>query len=385
MYPQFFGFDKLPFRLRPDPDFLYSGDEYLRARTQVLDDLRGRSRIVLLTGQAGVGKTLLLEEVLREIGGQFGLCRINQPHISATELVQALLLQLGAPPADPDANGARPFTELAASLRSIAAREATPLLVIDDAQWLTGATLRTFGDILARAPRLKILLAVRSGQQLRIEDFASRTGIPEEPRGIELHPFSAEAAKSYIERRLAVAGAGAKELFEADAYAMIYQHTGGAARLINVLCDAALHAACMRASGHVGAAEISVATQDSRWPEAVARDKASTAAATEKDAAAAPAAYAELLVTHGAEHIASWPLRPGRLSIGRAADNEVQLKAPYVSRHHCQVVTVGNVSTIEDLGSVNGLCVNGKVVKRQVLQHEDRIALGEHALTYLVN
>jgi general secretion pathway protein A len=385
MYPQFFGFDKLPFRLRPDPDFLYSGDEYLRARAQVLDDLRGRSRIVLLTGQAGVGKTLLLEEVLREIGGQFGLCRINQPHISATELVQALLLQLGAPPADPDANGARPFTELAASLRSIAAREATPLLVIDDAQWLTGATLRTFGDILARAPRLKILLAVRSGQQLRIEDFASRTGIPEEPRGIELHPFSAEAAKSYIERRLAVAGAGAKGLFEADAYAMIYQHTGGAARLINVLCDAALHAACMRASGHVGAAEISVATQDSRWPEAVARDKASPAAATEKDAAAAPAAYAELLVTHGAEHIASWPLRPGRLSIGRAGDNEVQLEARYVSRHHCQVVTVGNVSTIEDLGSVNGICVNGKVVKRHVLQHEDRIALGEHTLSYLVN
>jgi predicted component of type VI protein secretion system len=117
----------------------------------------------------------------------------------------------------------------------------------------------------------------------------------------------------------------------------------------------------------------------------VARDKASPAAATEKDAAAAPAAYAELLVTHGAEHIASWPLRPGRLSIGRAADNEVQLKAPYVSRHHCQVVTVGNVSTIEDLGSVNGICVNGKVVKRHVLQHEDRIALGEHALTYLAN
>jgi general secretion pathway protein A len=384
MYPQFFGFDKLPFRLRPDPDFLYSGHEYLRARTKVLDDLRGRSRVVLLTGPAGVGKTLLLEEVLREVGGQFGLCRINQPHISATELIQALLLQLGAPPADADANRARSFTELAASLGSIAARETTPLLIIDDAQWLTGATLRAFGDILARVPRLKILLAVRSGQQLRIEDFASRTGILEEPRRTELHPFSAVAARSYIERRLAVAGGGAKELFEADAYAMIYQHTGGAARLINVLCDAALHAACLRASGHVGAAEISVATQDSRWPEAVARDKASPSAATEKDAAAAPAAHAQLLVSHGAEHIATWPLRPGRLSIGRAADNELQLEARYISRHHCQVVTVGNVSTIEDLGSVNGLSINGKVVKHHVLQHSDRITLGEHALTYLV-
>jgi general secretion pathway protein A len=385
MYPQFFGFDKLPFRLRPDPDFLYPGHEYLRARAQVLDDLRGRARVVCLTGPAGVGKTLLIDDVLREIGGQFGLCRINQPHISASELIQALLLQLGGSSADADANNARPLAELAASLGSVAAREAAPLLIIDDAQWLSAATLRAFGDILARAPRLKVLLAVRSGRQAPIEDFASRTGITEEPRRVELHPFSAEAAKAYIERRLAVAGGGGKELFEADAYAMIYQHTGGAARLINVLCDAALHAACMRVSGHVGAAEISVATQDSRWPEALARDKAGPSAAADQDAATAPAAPAQLLISRAGELIGTWPLRPGRISIGRAADNELQLDARYISRHHCHVTTVGNVSTIEDLGSVNGLCVNDKVVTHHILQHEDRITLGEHLLTYMEN
>jgi general secretion pathway protein A len=385
MYPQFFGFDKLPFRLRPDPDFLYPGPEYLRARAKLLDDLRGRSRVVLLTGPAGVGKTLLLEDVLREIGGQFALCRINQPHISASELIQALLLQLGGSSADTDADRARPFPELAATLGSVAAREAAPLLIIDDAQWLSGATLRAFGDILARAPRLKLLLAVRNGQQAYIEDFASRTGISEEPRRVELHPFSADAAKSYIERRLAVAGGAGKELFEADAYAMIYQHTGGAARLINVLCDAALHAACMRVSGHVGTAEISVATQDSRWPEALARDRAAPSAAAEKEATTAPAAPAQLLISHAGELIGTWPLKPGRISIGRAADNELQLDARYISRHHCQVVTVGNVSTIDDLGSVNGICVNGKVVTHHILQHQDRIMLGEHVLTYLEN
>ena len=386
MYPQFFGFDKLPFRLRPDPDFLYSGQEYLRARTTLIDDLRGKSRIVLLSGPAGVGKTLLLEDALREVGGQFSLCRINQPRISATELLQALLLQLGAPSPDGDADRVRPFAELAASLGT-ATREAAPLLIIDDAQWLNGATLRAFGDILARAPRLKILLAFRPGLELRAETFAARAGFSEKPRQIELHPFSAEATKSYIERRLAVAGGAGKELFEADAYAMIHQHTGGAARLINVLCDAALHTACMRASGHVGPAEISLATQDSRWPEAVARDKAIPSAAAESEAppAAAAAAHARLLVSRGSVEIASWPLTPGRISIGRAADNEVQLEARYISRHHCLVETVGDVSTIEDLGSVNGISVNGKPVKHHILQHEDRIALGEHALTYLVN
>jgi len=183
-----------------------------------------------------------------------------------------------------------------------------------------------------------------------------------------LQPFSAEAASLTSNGGLPSPGGGAKELFEAERLAMIYQHTGGAARLINVLCDAALHAACLRASGHVGAGRNIGRHPGSRWPEAVARDKANPAPAEKErpprpPQSNAPAAHAQLLVSHRAEHIAAWPLRPGRISIGRAADNEVQLEARYVSRHHCQVVTVGDVSTIEDLGSVNGMSVNGKVVK----------------------
>jgi general secretion pathway protein A len=385
MYPQFFGFDKLPFRVRPDPDFLYSGPEYLRARAGVLAALRGNSRVVLFSGPPGVGKTLLLEDVLAEIAGQFALCRINQPHISATELLQALVMQLGSP-SGTDANRARLFTELAASLNAAGTRDAPPLLVIDDAQLLAGATLLTFGDILAAARRLKILLVARSDQQPRNDGLAARVGVVEKPREVHLGALSADGAKAYIEHRLAVAGGSGKEVFTADAYAMIFQHTGGAARLINVLCDAALHAACLRASGHVSAAEILLATQDARWPDAVARDKAGPGAPTPNAPTLGPAAAsAQLLVNHRRQHIATCALEPGRISIGRALDNELRIDAPFISRHHCQVVTVGNVSTIEDLGSVNGISVNGKLVKQHVLQHADQIMLGEHVLTYVVS
>src|ERR1700730_15369090 len=87
MYPQFFGLDKLPFRLRPDPDFLYAGDGYMRARAQLITALRSEARAVLLMGPPGVGKTLLLEALLSETSGQFAVCRINQPHLPATALV----------------------------------------------------------------------------------------------------------------------------------------------------------------------------------------------------------------------------------------------------------------------------------------------------------
>ena len=377
MYPQFFGFEKLPFRLRPDLDFLYSGHEYRRVRGELLAALSTGPRVVLLTGLPGVGKTLLLEDVLGQAGGQFALCRINQPHVSPAELLQALLLQFGAHSFDLNTGMPGLMTELAAAIGGVDTRGATPLLVVDDAQLLAGTTLHMLEDILSCAPRLKILLAAQSRPRPGPFDLAALIPVAESPRRVHLKALSAEETTAYVERRLALVGVGGKGLFTADAYAMIFQLAGGTARLINVLCDAALHAACLRASGQVSAAEVRLAVEDSRWSEALGRQDAMVSA----PALEAPA---QLLVRHGTEQLGAWPLKTGRMSIGRAPDNEMRLEKRCVSRHHCHVVTVGNVSTIEDLGSVNGICVNGKAVKRHVLQNRDQIILGEYLLSYLL-
>jgi general secretion pathway protein A len=390
MYPQFFGFHKLPFRLRPDPDFLYLGKEYLLARGAMIAAIRGNTRVVLFLGPPGVGKTLLLDDVLHEISGQFAACRINQPHISATELLQAIVMQLGTTMVEGDSNPTGLLSEVASALDAAGSRAASPMLVVDDAHLLTGSTLVTIGDLLSRAPRLKLLLAGRNDLEQDGGDLVARVVVAQKPRLVQLSPLGAGGAKAYVEHRLKVAGGGGKELFTADAHAMIFQHTAGSPRLINVLCDAALHAACLRASGQVNAAEISVATQDARWPEALAREKARPGVDSQVELAAAtepeePAdAIAQLQVSHRKEHIATLPVATGRISIGRASDNELRLEASFVSRHHCQIVTVGSVSTIEDLGSVNGIVVNGKTVKQHVLRHADQIVVGEHVLTYLV-
>jgi pSer/pThr/pTyr-binding forkhead associated (FHA) protein len=122
-------------------------------------------------------------------------------------------------------------------------------------------------------------------------------------------------------------------------------------------------------------------------PAAVENSTADDAAAPAEQAPAEASEprsrMAALVVTHLQQHITTWPLTAGRISIGRATDNELRLDAPYISRHHCQVVTVGNVSTIEDLDSVNGISVNGKLAKLHVLRHADQIALGQHVLTYV--
>jgi hypothetical protein len=145
----------------------------------------------------------------------------------------------------------------------------------------------------------------------------------------------------------------------------------------------------------VGAAEILAATQDSCWPEAVARSKGTFLTAVEPVAEPAdpdpppatesrPQARAQLIVRHHTEQIAAVPLAEGVLGIGRSPDNGLCLDARYVSRRHCRVVTMGSRSTIEDLGSINGIAVNGIAVRKHVLRHADEITIGEHLLTYVV-
>ncbi|MDP9087803.1 MAG: FHA domain-containing protein [Pseudomonadota bacterium] len=390
VYPQFFGLNKLPFRLRPDAEFVYAGTEYARARSRLKGGLREAARVLLLLSNPGLGKTLLLDEAIQtlEAEADWTLCRIKQPRISSKEFLEAFVLQIGASTGG-DENRAGSYAELLVRIDAIGAQKLKPLLIVDDAHLLPPTAATALSEILKRVSNIKIVLSGRPGMGL--EEMAVRFLGGEQTRIIELAPLSQSETKAYIEHRLSIAGGGNRELISADAYAMIYQHTAGTPRLINALCDAALHSACLRASGQLSSAEVLLATQDARWAEAVARDRAGSSATAgqagvreHSDASAVEPVIAQLVVSVGDKTLATWPLRPGRVSIGRAPDNEFRLDTRVVSRHHCQVTTVNSVSTVEDLESINGISVNGKVTKRHVLQHADQIQLGDHTLTYLL-
>jgi pSer/pThr/pTyr-binding forkhead associated (FHA) protein len=84
----------------------------------------------------------------------------------------------------------------------------------------------------------------------------------------------------------------------------------------------------------------------------------------------------------GEQLVRELELQPGRTIIGRTPDNDLQTKSKFVSRHHAQVVTDLQHSTIEDLNSTNGLFLKSNRVKRYKLSDGDTIQLGEHKLIY---
>jgi type II secretory pathway predicted ATPase ExeA len=96
MYLKFFGLQRLPFRLRPDREFLHLDAAYAALREALVQALGREGSIIVLTGQAGVGKTVLLESALDELRESRIALRISQPQMSPDELVRAIGEQLRA-------------------------------------------------------------------------------------------------------------------------------------------------------------------------------------------------------------------------------------------------------------------------------------------------
>ncbi len=72
-----------------------------------------------------------------------------------------------------------------------------------------------------------------------------------------------------------------------------------------------------------------------------------------------------------------------RVTIGRAADNDIQVEARFVSRYHAAVVAGPNQTVIEDLGSTNGLLVNGRRVARHLLRDGDVVRVGKSRFRFM--
>jgi hypothetical protein len=90
-----------------------------------------------------------------------------------------------------------------------------------------------------------------------------------------------------------------------------------------------------------------------------------------------------LILGHGGQLLAEFNMSKERYTIGRLPDNDIRIDNPSVSGHHALVINILNDSFLEDLSSTNGTYVNGRIVKKHALQHDDVITVGQHTLRYV--
>jgi type II secretory pathway predicted ATPase ExeA/pSer/pThr/pTyr-binding forkhead associated (FHA) protein len=412
MYIESFKLRELPFRLSPDPEFLFLSKNHSRAKAYMESTIWFTDGFVIITGEIGAGKTTLIETFLHELEKDVVIAQVNQTQVTAVEFLQSVLVQFGI----------NPFkmgkAELLATLNGYLVDQYQSgrkvLLIVDEAQNLSLDTLEEIRMLSGvESTKEKVLRIILAGQP----DLNDKLDSPELVQlaqrvrlRFHLTALSEEDLHGYVLHRLEVAGSNGRRIFAEECYPLLFQYTGGVPRLINTLCDTAMMAAFSAERDHVLLADIRTAIKELGWVEFAARvtprrraptDTAATGqvhgleterrpslaiGATAGDTGKFPALtkpLARLVVVADGRNLGELPLREGRVVVGRTTDNDLQIDSRFVSRHHCQIITKPNACVVEDLNSTNGIVVKSRRVRNHNLNDGDVITIGRHDLIYI--
>jgi type II secretory pathway predicted ATPase ExeA len=402
MYLEPFKLKELPFRLSPDPQFLYLSKQHARAKAYMESTIWFTDGFVVITGEIGSGKTTLIESFLKEVPADVVVAQINQTQVTAMDFLQSVLAQFGFSPFK--MRKAELITTLNNFLIEQYAAGRRVLLIVDEAQNLSMRVLEEIRMLSGvETTKEKVLRIILAGQP-ELNDKLDAPELEQLTQRVRLRfhlqTLSESETRGYIQHRLEVAGAGDRELFAADTFPEIFRYTGGVPRLINTLCDTAMMAAFTGDRDTVTRADIMSAVQELQWVDFAHRPHHHAAEADRlppprpatqdgratHDGRAAPdgrAALARLLVATDGRTVQEIPLRTGRVIVGRTPDNDLHIDSRFISRHHCQVITTPHSCVIEDLNSTNGIFVKSNRVRRHYLNDGDVVLVGKHELIYV--
>ena len=258
MYEDFFGLNDLPFRLTPDPRYLFLSPKHAEALAHLRLGLTESSGFVCITGDIGTGKTTLLRTFLAELGPDVSAAYVFNPALSARELLQRINHELGVPTAGSE-------MELVDALNAhlLAQRRAGRLsvVVVDEAQALSVGLLeqlRLLSNLETTTEKLLRLVLV--GQpQLRTLLVDPELAQLNQRITLRWHigPLGLEETVAYLQHRLAVASDGrATHLFTRPAIALVHRYAKGIPRLVNMIAHRSLLAAFVARRHEVTAASV---------------------------------------------------------------------------------------------------------------------------------
>jgi general secretion pathway protein A len=388
MYLELFKLHELPFRLSPDPQFLYLSKQHARAKAYMESTIWFTDGFVVITGEIGAGKTTLIETFLRELQSDVVVAQINQTQLSPTSFLQTVLVQFGFSPFG------MKKAEVLATLNQFLAEQHSSgrkvLLIVDEAQNLTNRVLEEVRMLSGvETTKEKVLRIILAGQPELNDKLNSPELIQLSQRlrlRFHLTALSKAEMNAYIDHRLEVAGSQGRRIFAEDTYATIYKYTGGVPRLVNTLCDTCLLAAYGKDQDTVSMAELDAAIRELQWVEFASgtnRMKIPNLEHTLPTQVETHHVVGRILLASEGKTVVERELKPGRLVIGRTPDNDLQIDSKFISRHHCQIVTQPDSCLIEDLNSTNGIFVQSKRVRRHNLNDGDVVQVGQHEIMYI--
>jgi type II secretory pathway predicted ATPase ExeA len=302
---QHFGLTQDPFNNEPDLRFFFESASHRDAQRRVERGLRQHKGLTLLTGEGGMGKTLLARLILDSLEEEVfeaTLLVMLPGAADATGILQRFARQLGCE--EPAADRARLLAQIYEQLAIVREDGRHAVLMIDDAQVMTPTVFSELAGLLSLEYEDKRLLSMLFvGSNEMDELVQADPSIP--PRidvRVRLRPFDLENTAAYLAHRLASVSADAS-LLSPPVVEALYKLGGGRPRLLNTLADNALFEAYLAGRRFLepidierAAADLGIAS-DGAAPES----RPSIASPPSQEAGVAPQALVESTATGSPE------------------------------------------------------------------------------------
>jgi general secretion pathway protein A len=383
-YLKHFKLKEQPFRLSPDPDFVYWSKQHSRAKAYMESTIWLADGFVVITGEIGSGKTTLLHSFLGELDDDVVYAVVSQTQLKPKQFLQALLTEFGFKPFD------KKKVELLDMLNMFFIEQYSNgkkvVLIIDEAQNLSKKVLEEIRMLSGiETHKEKVLRIILAGQP-ELKDKLEMKSLKQLMQRVRLRfhigPLDRRELREYVEHRLAIAGRDDKKLFADNVYETLHRYTGGVPRLINTLCDTAL--LCVFADDRkvVEEADILSSANELGWREHETTTGRYRQLSQLSDTTNRGEYLTKIAVRQDNKIIAEYDLFAGSVIVGRSRKNDIFIKSEFVSRRHARLTSDENGCTIVDLNSTNGVVIDEQRVHVHRLQDGDVVSLGIHELIY---
>jgi general secretion pathway protein A len=243
MYLEHFELKDYPFRLTPDTEYLYMSSAHAHAKAYMDYTVWNREGFVVITGEIGCGKTILIKKLLSELQDEnFLVAKIFQTQLDEVELLQSVLVEFGLNPFN--AKKVELIDMLNTFLIECFQQGKQLVLIVDDAHNLSIKALeeiRMLSGLETQKEKVLHVILVGQPQLNELLDLPEMEQLVQRVRlRFHLRPLSQDDTAAYIAHRLKVAGAARTDIFTNETVPIIYKYTAGIPRLINTLCDTAL-------------------------------------------------------------------------------------------------------------------------------------------------
>jgi len=319
----------------------------------ILTDERG---IGLLHGPAASGKSVLIDQYIRELQTDVAVAVVDGARLKTQDLLAGILTQYGY---DVDLGS---VDELLNLLTMFAVQQSrvrhVPLLIIENINDMYPSALCALCELASITTSngfaLRIILVSNRDFQ-RVVDSPRMTAIAQRMIGAyELTPMSAKETAAYLYAKLRAAGvARPDDVFSVDVCDKLYAASSGWPGKLDDIAQSLMNVADGQPI-HVTDIDLVGVAPDDRAPQ--------------------------LIVTLSGDTVQDFRLSASRALIGRSNVNDIVLEDQFVSKQHALLLRERDAVVLVDLKSANGTYVNSRRIRRTVLRDCDIISLGDHRI-----